>query len=253
MLRLLILLTLMTSSAVAQSNQPVQLPEYVQQEQKANGASVGLSGEQLTTQPNLLEQLALCNKPAAVIYDSNRSGKPDTLKVYGVSLIPQALWKLRGLQAVASASEKAELKAQGYAVEYLNGVKVAQDKRLITTDKTTSSAATSSASGTDAAAATSLLSEMAETLQTFNSSSAQGFLRQGKMTGTRMVNIAELGMCVVVRYELPLDQSKAAQNAVGTKINGSPSTAAPDSGLGGQGKGGDFGYPELPNGTVGDF
>lgn len=235
----------LSAIALAQTAEPISPSQYAAQEAPATPGGVSYASGQLTPPPNLMDLLAQCNAPAAVIYDSNKSGKPDTLKVYGVSRIEPQLWSLRGPSALGPASEKAELRAKAYAAEFLNGVSVFQQRLLQSSDSTTSTAATSSSSPAGGgAAAVALLSEIRETLSSVTGTNVQGFLRFGRLTGTRLVSLGTYGMCVVVRYELPLDQTRSSA-PTGTPAAPSAPTnpSAPAT----------PGFPPLPTGSAGDF
>lgn len=242
-MRRFLLIPLLGGLAFAQSStQPITPQDYVQQENQANGTALTYEGSQLIT-PNLLELFQLCNAPEAVIYDKNRTGKVDTLKVYGVNRIDPQIWKLRGPTALGSAAQKAELRAKGYAVEFLKGVQVITQSTNKSTDRI-QTGASSASNGQDSAMVSTALSEVSETLETFDVSRAEGFLRFGKVTGTRTVSLGDLGMCVVVRYELPLDQSRGPDGTP-VRSNTNPPGSGPTNN--------NPGYPSLPPGSTGDF
>ena len=240
--------TLLYTLALAQTEQPVSPADYVKQESPANANGLTYRGGQLAPPPNLLELLQQCNGPTALLYDSNHSGKVDALKVYGVSRIDPQLWALRGPISLGPALDKAEIRAKAYAVEFLNGVSAFQEKLLTSSDTTTSVAVAAGTAGPGGTTSTStaLLSEVRESLVSISGTRSEGFIRFGRVTGTRLVSLGSYGMCVVVRYELPLDQSHTpGQPASGQPASPqAPASPAPPP---------PAGYPPLEPGTSGPF
>lgn len=189
--------------------------------------------------------LALCNAPTAVLFDSNRSGRVDSLRVYGVSRISAGIWQLRGPSAVGSASTKAELAAEEYAVKYLQGAAISGLTQESSSDSSVESGAASK-SGDATSLSSTALTEVWSTLVQIRQRSVQGFLRYGRTTGTRTVSLGDGNMCVIVRYELPLDQRAGAQPGAASYSQSQGAVAAPSQPQ-------VPGYAPLPPGSRGDF
>ncbi|PYE51967.1 hypothetical protein [Deinococcus yavapaiensis] len=244
--KLLLLTTLLLPApAVAQSaTTPVPVQQYATQEQRANAASVTIDDRGNVTQaPNLQDVISMCNTPAALLFDSNNSGRVDSLRVYGVSRISAAIWNLRGPNALGSAATKAELAAEEHAVKFLQGAAISATTRteFSQTDKEVSAASTTAS---QSAATSTALSEVRDSLVQIRQSSVQGFIRGGLITGTRTVSLGDGNICVVVRYELPLKQSGRYDSPTGSTSSAPTTSQTPLK---------NTGYPPLPPGSSGDF
>lgn len=244
--RWLTLLAACTALASAQSaTTPIPVTQYATQEQQSNSAALTIQNGQVAPAPDLHDLLSLCNAPTAVLFDSDRSGRVDALRVYGVSRISASVWRLRGPNAVGSAAAKAELAAEEYAVKYLQGAAISGLTQDTSSESTTEIGAESSSGGATVSSA-SALAEVRSTLVQIRQRSVQGFLRNGRTTGTRTVSLGDGNMCVVIRYELPLDQRAGAVPG-GSALplpNGVSTSSTPQ---------GAPGYVPLPPGSRGDF
>lgn len=221
-------------AAQAQSNQPVSPAQFV----KTEGVSRAYTASGGGLQGADPLQLALqCNVSMNTVYDSNRDGRNDTLRTYGFAVVPADVYRLRGPSALSTALQKAQLRAQGNAAEFFAGVRTAVSKSL--------SKGTPQASGISNAQLQIGDVEI-ETLRESVNTSAEAVLRYGHATGTRLVSFGEQGgVCVVVRYELPLDQRPRDASAPGGSGSSSAGNPAAPSSSGG--------IPLPPPGSIGDF
>lgn len=242
-------LTLLAACAALASAQtattPIPVAQYATQEEQSNSAALTIQNGQVAPAPDLLDLLALCNAPTAVLFDSNRSGRVDALRVYGVSRISGSVWRLRGPNAIGSAAVKAELAAEEYAVKYLQGAAISGLTQDSSSESTTETGVESSSGGATVSS-TSALAEVRSTLVQMRQRSVQGFLRNGRTTGTRTVSLGDGNMCVVVRYEVPLDQRAGIVPGAPAmpSLQGVPASSAPQQAPG---------YTPLPPGSRGDF
>ncbi|NTY02604.1 hypothetical protein [Deinococcus sp. JMULE3] len=245
MKRIVTLLLSCGAMAAAQTaTTPIPAPQYVQQEVQANPAAITIQDGRVAEAPNLADMLALCNAPTAMLFDSNRSGRVDSLRVYGVSRISASVWRLRGPAAIGAASTKAELAAEEYAVKYLQGAAIAATTLSSEGEQTSESAAEATAGDTSVRTSNALV-EVNSSLLQVKQRNVAGIIRYGRVTGTRTVSIGDGNMCIVVRYELPLNQTAAPGSGAGPTVPGLPAQGAPAGTL--------PGYAPLPPGRTGDF
>jgi hypothetical protein len=245
MKRFLTVLLSCSAIATAQSaTTPVPASQYVQQEQQANPAAITIQDGRIAEAPNLADMLALCNAPTAMLFDSNRSGRVDSLRVYGVSRISASIWRLRGPAAIGAASTKAELAAEEYAVKYLQGAAIAATTVNTESEQASESASEATAGETSARTSNALV-EINSSLLQVKQRNVAGVIRYGRVTGTRTVSIGDGNMCIVVRYELPLNQAAGSGNAPLPVGAGALPVSTPAGTL--------PGYAPLPPGRTGDF
>ncbi|MFC4427301.1 hypothetical protein [Deinococcus navajonensis] len=175
-----------------------------------------------------------CAPPLSAPYDADHDGRNDTLRVYGFAIVSAQVYQARGVTSLAPAIQKAQLRANGAAAEFFGGLRTAVERGLDTRNTTASVV-----DGGDLK-----LSDLAvETVRDSVSTSAQALLRGGRITGHRIVSLGNQGLCVVARYELPLDQRAAATPAAQPTVPGVTPATAPTSG----------GFTPPPPGTTGDF
>lgn len=181
--------------ASAQTAPPVTPQQFV----KSEGITKAYTATNSSLQPADALQLALqCNVSINTTYDSNHGGKADTLRTYGFANVPADIYRLRGPSSLGTALQKAQLRAQGNAAEFFAGVRTA-------VNKSTSQASTQASGISNGQLQLGDLE--VETMRASVNTNAEAVLRYGHATGTRLVSFGEQGgMCVVVRYELPLDQ-----------------------------------------------
>lgn len=167
----------------------------------------------------------------------------DNLVTTGFDILDARAYELRGAQALATSLRRAEINAQTHAVEFLEAVAVRSSTAIRDHDSTTA---------VDAKANDEVLRYFSmntvESLATVSTVEVQGMLRGGRKVGTKLISLGDEGMCVGVRYEVPVDQSGfdpvergRAEEQTGT----APAPAAPD--------GTRDGFQAPPPGTIGDW
>lgn len=228
---LLSLLLLCGAVATAQDTAPVNPQQFV----KSEGVQVAYSVTNNTLAPvDALNLMLQCAQPMSAAYDSDNDGRNDTLRVYGFSIVAAQVYQARGVTSLAPALQKAQLRANGAAAEFFGGLQTAVRRSMETKN------VTGSVIGKDGLNLSDL---SVETVTDAVSTTAQALLRGGRVTGHRIVSLGEQGICVVARYELPLDQ-RAPQTAPAQRPTGTPtgpvSPAQP-------------GFPLPPPGSTGDF
>ena len=95
------------------------------------------------------------------------------------------------------ALTKAELDAKTYAVEAVTAVAVSA--KTLSTEE-------SEETETSSDVLLSFSEKSIETLTQSSSSEVEGILMGGQVTGTEIISLGEEGVCVVVRFEIPLEQ-----------------------------------------------
>ncbi|WP_272976375.1 hypothetical protein [Deinococcus geothermalis] len=232
-MRNLVLTTLLlTGPALAQSaDAPVTPQQFVKTE--GVGAAYTVQGGELNP-ADALQLMLQCAPPVSAPYDSDHDGRNDTLRVYGFAIVSAQVYQVRGVTSLAPAIQKAQLRANGAAAEFFGGLRTAVERGLDSRNTT--------ASVVDGG--TLKLSDLSvETVRDSVTTSAQALLKNGRITGHRIVSLGNQGLCVVARYELPLDQRPAGQTPARLSTPGFPTPSAPSSG----------GFTPLPPGTTGDF
>lgn len=199
---------------------------------------------------SLLDMIWECNRSASSILMVNGQ---EHFRVYGFRFVDSEEYALTGTRAFSSATRSAETRAMGAATEYLFGV-AAWTGRF---DEQASSTSTSASStGEPNSAERERISSMStssrDVFRNVVATQSTGFLKGGRVTGTRFTSLGEnYGYCVVVRYDIPLDQTQPAPGMQGSQDNNSgggivvqPTTPPRE---------GPSGYPPLPPGSAGDF
>ena len=229
---LLLMALLCASCAAAQSSDTPVTPQQFLKTEQVQAAYTVQAGD--LNPADALKLMLQCAPPISTAYDADQDGRNDTLRVYGFSIVSAQVYQARGVTSMAPAIQKAQLRANGAAAEFFGGLRTVVARSLDTRNTTASVV-----DGNDLK-----LSDLAvETVRDSVSTSAQALLLGGRVTGHRIVSLGNQGLCVVARYELPLDQragtTPRSQNAPGTPLRPATST------------GGGFAPP--PPGTTGDF
>ncbi|WP_221091523.1 hypothetical protein [Deinococcus aquaedulcis] len=232
MKRLLTTTLLFAGLAAAQG---AEAPVTPQQFLKTEGVQATYTVQNGDLNPaDALQLMLQCAPPVSAPYDSDLDGRNDTLRVYGFAIVSAQVYQARGVTALAPAIQKAQLRANGAAAEFFGGLRTAVERALDTRNTTASVV-----DGGDLK-----LSDLAvETVRDSVSTSAQALLRGGRVTGHRIVSLGNQGLCVVARYELPLDQRAGAPGVPQPTAPGPSPAPVPRSG----------GFPPPPPGTTGDF
>lgn len=223
---------LLATPALAQTaDAPVTPQQFVKTE--GVQAAYTVQGGELNP-ADALQLMLQCAPPVSAPYDADHDGRNDTLRVYGFAIVSAQVYQARGVTSLAPAIQKAQLRANGAAAEFFGGLRTAVDRGLDTRNTTASVV-----DGGDLK-----LSDLSvETVRDSVTTNAQALLRNGRITGHRIVSLGNQGLCVVARYELPLDQRSAGQTPAQPSSAGFPTPAAPSSG----------GFTPPPPGTTGDF
>jgi hypothetical protein len=138
----------------------------------------------------------------------------------------------------------------GSATEFLFGVASFTSRTLADSEATTEAASSVGApNASDRERLSSLSITTATTFRQIFETQSSGFLRGGSPSGTKFVSLGDnFGYCVVVRYDVPLDQSG---NPGDRGSSGSSVVPAAPAASGGGDSG--SGYEPLPPGSTGDF
>lgn len=228
-------LPLLLGSVLAQgeASPPVTPQQFLSQEH----VKTAYTATNNDLQPaDALQLMLQCTPPVSTPYDSDNDGRNDTLKVYGFALVSAQVYQVRGATALAPAIQKAQLRANGAAAEFFGGLRTVVNRGLDSRSTTASVV-----DGTDLK-----LSDLSvETVRDSVDTSAQALLRNGRVTGYRLVSLGSQGLCVVARYELPLDQRAGSDLPTGAPAQGGlparqGAPAAPGFPLPAPGKTGDF-------------
>ncbi len=227
-----ILPSFLLCSALAQTDSaPVTPTQFLSQEH----VKTAYTATNNDLQPaDALQLMLQCTPPVSTPFDSDNDGRNDTLKVYGFAIVSAQVYQARGATSLAPAIQKAQLRANGAAAEFFGGLRTVVERGLDSRNTTASVV-----DGADLK-----LSDLSvETVRDSVNTSAQALLRNGRVTGYRLVSLGSQGLCVVARYELPLDQREGTTSpaAAPTAL---PSSAAPV---------GTSGFPLPAPGKTGDF
>lgn len=178
---------------------------------------------------------------------STAEAAEDYLVVRGFNIVDARDYSLRGPRALSTALARAELDAKAGAAEALNAVAIAASTMSATTDTTTTAGATSSNEGEEEVLQ-SFSNQTIDNLTQVTTSSVAAVLRGGRTTGTGIISLGEDGMCVVVRYEVPLDQANydPAQEL-------EPQDVATDAAAEPEEEGNEQGFEAPPAGNIGDY
>jgi hypothetical protein len=230
----LLLIFLWLTFALAQ--EPMSPEEYLQQQEEQQGATFQVIDDKIEP-AQMLELIYKCTQPAA-------QAAGDHLAVRGFSIVDARDYKLRGPKALGTALARAELEAKANAAEALSAVAIAASDNSTLTETTTSSD-TVAGSGDEETILSSFSVQSIEVLQQVRSSGVEAFLVGGRVTGTGIISLGEEGMCVVIRYEVPLDQENYDPNS-SLKTPSEETTATQESSS-------DDGFEAPPAGSIGDF
>lgn len=231
---------LLTSSVQAQ-------PTVVTPEQAAAAEQVKVAfatqGDALAP-IDLLSQIHSCTtSTGAVVQD----GRGEIFRVYGFAIVRPMIYQLEGISALTSAVPRAELVAKGKALEFLKGAMVAASA-VDDMSRTTAEAANSVTKNGLGEAMQSVSTSTVTTLRMINSSQASGLIKGGRVSGTKFVSLgSELGFCVIVRYDIPLNQGSQSNSNAATPVSPAPTPTVPSV------PPSNPGAPPIPPGSKGDF
>ena len=186
---------------------------------------------------DFLQLIWQCTRAVGDVVEIN--GVP-YFRVYEFDLINPTVYRLQGIQAVSNAIRRAEAKARGSAVKMMVGVATTFREIVADTNKQ-STAGTATTTGKEEAIAASVSTETVNLLASITENSASGFLKGGRVSGTRLVSLGDAGMCVMVRFDVPLRKQGQGTSTPGTH------------GGAGSGSGNPGNAPAIPPGQKGDF
>ena len=212
-------------------------PEQFVKDEGENGATFEVKEGEVTP-VDLLELVYQCTQPAP-------EAAGDFLVVRGFNIVDARDYRLRGPRALSTALARAELDAKAAAAEALNAVAVVASSTNTLSDTTTDASAEAS-NGDELEVLQSFSTQSVETLTQVSSSNVAAFLTGGRTTGTKIISLGDQGMCIVVRYEIPIDQTNAdpAQDLQQEGETASPAEEETDEG---------HGFEAPPAGSIGDF
>lgn len=170
-------------------------PEEYAEQEESQGTTFEVREEGIAP-INMLELLYQCTQPAP-------QAARDFLVVRGFNIVDARDYRLRCTRALSIALS--ELAARAGAAEALTAVSIAATSSDTLTD--TTAAADAEVIGSEGDVVLQSLSATSiSTLTETTSTSVEAVLRVGRNTGIGIISLGEAGMCVVVRYEVPLDQ-----------------------------------------------
>jgi hypothetical protein len=225
--------------ALSLAQEPISPEEYLQQKEEMEGSTFQVVGQQIEP-AQMLELIYKCTQPAA-------QAAGDHLAIRGFSLVDARDYQLRGPKALGTALAKAELDAKANAAEALSAVAITASD-LSTTTETTASSDSQATNGEAESVLSSFSVESIEVLKQVRSSEVDTVLIGGRVTGTGIISLGEEGMCVVVRYEVPLDQENYDP---GSQLMPSDSAQASDNQE--EDTQTEEGHTVPPAGSIGDF
>ncbi len=211
--------------------------QYLQQEKEQQGATFQVIGEQIEP-AQMLELIYKCTEPAA-------QAAGDHLAVRGFSIVDARDYKLRGPKALGTALARAELEAKANAAEALNAVAIAASDTSVLNETTTSTDAVVGEGDTETILSNFSVQSI-EVLEQVRTSGVETFLVGGRVVGTGIISLGEQGLCVVVRYEVPLDQENYDPNSSLAPEGEDTTASQQESSSGG-------GFEAPPAGSIGDF
>ncbi len=214
--------------AFAQETNVVTPQQFVQENP---GPTFRLQGNGELSSVEMLELVFQCLSNGAQVAG-------DRLVVTGFNMLDPRAYELQGPRALATSLQAAELQAQAAAAEFFQGIVV----RARTAFDTTSETRINDAIVGDEVLKNFQMSTV-ERLSSYTSSEVSAYLRGGRKTGTKVISLGGEGMCVGVRYEVPLDQ--AGFDPVHDASQAALPPAAPEDG--------DGTFDAPPPGQVGDW
>jgi len=238
-----ILIPLLAASALlgtyALGQQEIVSPQQAVQMEQATGTFIQQGGA--VAPADFLQMIHQCTRAVGDILQIN--GVP-YFRVYEFDLINPTVYRLQGTLAISNAIRRAEAKARGSAVKMMVGVATTVKEIVADVNKQTATASATS-TGKEEAIVSGVTTENLSVFASITENSASGFLKGGRVTGTRIISLGEAGLCVMVRFDVPLKQTEGG-NPPGPSGGGS----------GGSGSGSGWnpgGAPPIPPGQVGDF
>jgi len=178
----------------AQSMQPIPADQAAKREQMyLSTVRVG----NVIVRPPILDLYAICTggaKDSAALIDINKDGYPDIMRFYGGAVANKQQWSKLGPTLLAPLRRLAEMRAQ---------TQVAKKIAVYIAVKDSSNESFSSSSTLDG-----LATQINQDVLHSASTQASAYIRGAQVTDVKVVSLGpEQGICVVVRYDVPLDQN----------------------------------------------
>lgn len=169
------------------------------------------------------------------------------LIIFGFDMIDPRAYRLQGPRSLQTALRRAELNAKAQAVSFFNAVRV-QARDVVNDQSQTSIQDSLSTLNGKESLVGNFSTQAVMTLSNIVESSVEGYLRGGRTTGTKVISLGEGGMCVGIRYEIPLDQQNFDPVGRATEESSAPPPAASP-----HGEGEREGFEAPPPGEIGNF
>lgn len=251
--RAILLAAAVTCLTFASAQREIESPEQAVQGEGELLYVYDADRDQALLAGSLLDMIYECNRVAGSVMSI---GGVDHFRLYGFDFISDESYSLQGPRAFSPATQRAQTRAMGSATEFLFGV-AATTTRLLedSSGEALAGASVGAPRSEDREQITSLSVATQTTMRQIYETRSSGFLRGGTASGTKFVSLGDnFGYCVIVRYDIPLDQSRnpgepatgpsspSTQSAPATQ----PAPAAPEDTR-------DGGYESLPRGSAGDF
>lgn len=242
-----ILMIVLSMSAVAQRE--VQTPEQAVQ---GEGQLVfTYDGGSVSLETSLLDMVYECNRAAGTVLAVNGV---DHFRIFGFDFVSAEAYALQGPRAFNTATQRAQTRAMGSATEFLFGV--ASWTTRVLADNESSTEAASSVGAPNASDRERLSSLSITTTSTFRQvfeTQSSGFLRGGAASGTKFVSLGDnYGYCVIVRYDVPLDQS-SNPGEPNSPVSAASAPAGQQDAQEQHTPDEESGFRPLPRGSAGDF
>lgn len=217
-----------------------------QQAAREEGLRLGVTPSPNGVDPiDFLSAVHQCVRPVSieVILQGKRY-----LRVYEFQTVSGQMYRLQGVEAIATALRRAQLKARSTAVQTLRGLHQTMQEMQDEGNEQNIGAQETSTSGGALAGTSFAQAESRAFYGRLDVSRVEGFLKGAVVSGTKVISFGEnAGLCVMVRLDVPLSSNTGEDSGSGGGVGGS--------GTGG-GRGTPFnpgGAPPLPPGQVGDW
>lgn len=241
--RFLVTLTGGLFAFVATAQETITPEQYAQEEAGEISLSASAADGELAV-ANPLDLILQCQQPSTELVDLDNDGNAETLRMLGYDIVSKEIWALRGPSALGPSMEKAKMRSQAGALEYLQKLAVTFQNELVNSDTQTDARAAAGEVNGEMQLTAAVSVEVSSSLINSINTSGEGYLRNGRFTGARVVSHGDGNVCMVVRYDIPLDQSDAAATEAVPTQTSEPSKPQEDSGNG---------YDPLPPGSTGSF
>lgn len=192
----LLVVSIVAAGAItnAQSLQPVPIQQAAKQEQMyLSTVKVGSA----VVRPPILDLYAICTgtaKDSAALVDINKDTYPDIMRFYGGAIANKQQWSKIGPPLLSPLRRLAEMRAQAQVARTIAVYIAAKD------DSTNSYSGATTLEG--------LSTQISEDVISSVSTQASAYIKGARVTNVKVVSLGpEQGICVVVRYDVPLDQN----------------------------------------------